>query len=309
MKTTKPNMTKDYIITLTPRDFKPKGSKYPTDAPYTSSGQLYDLLAIAAGHQEINDIESDNLEVYDGAIDYVVKNYDWEVAYIEHLNQATSGVLHYNHTTINDDNEHNTKWKDSGLLFGAYIALNYPEDFTASMKEWRENVEEVINDCLGGYEGREGLPADLAQELDEAYGSVGDDMMREYLHGDYRGDWAGVYKEAHKALFRNYDSIDLDQSDEDRRQNIITVKIDEDEGRELVADWEGCDLTKARIGSERVKAAIVGTILHAAERHVNERKARAEKRRAEREQEEAYRKERQAKEEAERRAKLLAMTK
>ncbi len=301
-------MTKDYNFFLTPRDFNAKSSKYPDDAPYASSGQLYDLLAIASGHKEINDIEDGNLEYYDAVIEYALKSYDYESAFIKKLNEQSTPSFKFNdgHGTIYEGD--NPKYKASGLLFGAWIALEYPEEFSSGLKDWKETVEEAAHDCLGGYEGREGLPIDLAKELDEDYNRAGDDMMREYLHGDHQ-HWAGVYVEAERALFRDFISITLEQNEDDRRANRLGVNIDEEEGRQMVADYEGVELTKARISEKRVKAAIVGTILHGAEKTTNERKARQAKYRAEREAQEARQKERKEREEAERKAKLMAMTK
>jgi len=302
-------MTKDYKITLTPRDFTERGAKPSIDAPFASSGQLYDLLAIASRHSEINDIEGDNLEMYDAAIDYVLKHYDWERAYIDALNRSEDGVLVALLGLDHLDDLAALVDPKSNLMAGAYVALNHPRELADGLKAWKASVEDAAHECLGGYDERKGLPLDLAKELDEAYASVGDDMMKEYLNGDPRGNWNGVYMEAKRALFRDIDSLDFHQNDDDRRKNALHVDVDELDGRQIVADYEGCDLTKARIGSDRVKRAIAFTILYAAKNAVEERRRKAEARRAEREKTEAYQKEQREKAEAERRAKLLAMKK
>ena len=300
----------DYKIKLTARDFNKPDAKYPDDAPYASSGQLYDLLAVAVTGEDSNDME--NWEAQDAAIKYALKEYDWEKGFINALNAVSTPIKAADLLGLDaGDPVMGKLWLQydaQKLLLGAWLALERAPQFNESLKDWQRAVEDVITECTGDYAGRKGLPDDLAKDLDKAYYSVEEDAMHEFLYGDGGRNRCGVYQEAEKKLFGS-DGVDLDQNKDDRRENVLWATVDEERGRELVADWEGVELTKARVGEARVKAVIVGQILHAAERQVSDRKARSEKWKAERLATEAYQKARREREEKARREKLLAMTK
>lgn len=298
-------MTNDYNFVLSAKDFNKKNAKYPNDAPMTSTGQLYDLLSVAVTGEDYNDL--DTFDAYDAALDYVMEEYDYERGYIVTLNAASDDYTKIKSLTGNDDAlAYFQQAKIDGLLFGAWYALNKPDAFEESLKDWKSTVEDARRDFLGDFIGREGLPVDLAKELEDAYEAAGDDTCQHYLHGDGGRNWSGVYTEAERALFRDYD-IDLYQSDEDRKHNRLNVKIDEANGRQLVEDWNSTEPTKRRIGVERVKLAVIDKILNAADNQTSQRKRESEKRKANYESTRQYQAEQATKAEAERTARLLSM--
>ncbi len=300
----------DYKIELKPRDFSDSQDKKPrTDAPYTSSGCLYDLLAVAAGATEYNDL--DRFGVTDPAIDYVLKNYDYEKAYIEALNGAGDSNDYAEACRLfgedaQDGGELWAAFQAQALKLGAFHALKNADRFPDDLEAWTDKVKE---DAREYWQDPAGVPQDLLTSCMEAADEAENDMLKEYLHGDYNSrNWAGVYKEAQRALFRDRD-LTLYQSDKDRTKNILRVDIDELEGRQIVADFEGVELSAARIGTERVKKAVALTILYAAKLNYNKEKEARARRSAEYKDREDRRRAEQEAAEATRRAGLLAMTK
>jgi len=279
------------IFTITPKDFT--GKKNDSEVPHTSSGQVYDLLAIASGNSELNDMYDWESDITDGAVQYVLDNYDFETAYIAHLNtQKDMGM---------SPKLYISQPADSDLEYGAYVALTYPDSFQEGLDEWTEETKDA---CRQHYDMPDTVPADLKTEIEEAVESAQDEMLREYLHGDYR-DWRGVYSEASRELFRDYD-VDFSQSEEQLVSNVLQVKVDDNDARIIVEEYEGVELKKTP-SEKRIREAIVGTILNEARHIVEKRKVENEKRKAERERVAAYQKEQKEKKEAERIAKLQAM--
>lgn len=300
----------DYKITMRARDFKPRGDKYPDYAPLASSGQLYDLLALSAGANEYNDL--DRFSATDPAIDYVLDHYDYETAYIDQLNTAGASDDYAEACRLigldEGDEAAGAIWKAfkaQKLKLGAFHALENASRFPEDLSAWTSDIKDHAREY---WDEPEDVHADLLKDLQKASDDAENDLMREYLNGDYGGRWRGVYDEAARALFPEDRGIVFHQSEQDRRKNVLHASIDELEGRQIVADYEGCDLTARRIGADRVKKAVIAKILSAATAHVANETAARERRR----QEHQAQKERQEAAEAakadERRRKLSAMT-
>lgn len=296
----------DYNFSITARDFTAKGDKYRDDAPHTSSGQVYDLLAVAGGFDEYNEL--DGFGVTDPAIEYVLTEYDWERAYIETLNAASKEYEKLADLTGSDAGsptlaDHFKRAEADGLLFGAWYALNAADMFAQSLKEWKGDVRDNAREY---WDDPAGVPADLLKELRKAADSAEDDMMREYLEGDYGGrNWNGVYREAGKALFGERDMFHA--NDDDRKANRVNVTISQEEGTALAEEYDGVE-TGRPAGVARVKAAITARIRSRARVNVEKERADRKRRADEYAEQRKRREEREQQEETERRAKLLAMT-
>lgn len=274
--------------------------------PLTDSGEAYDLLAAAAGQPGYFDAQDlwNLYEVRAESVEYVLKEYDYETAYIEELNGYTVGTFRYGSTVIDDDSARNDKWKKSGLLFGAYIALTHPDDFTAGLDEWTEKVKDAAHDCLGDFSGK-AFPADLRKELQYAYDGMEREQYDEYLYGSYesrRNSWLGVYAMASMAIFGNRECIDA--NDEDRKLNRFTVTLTDELARGYMDEPDGPSPDIAQ-----VKLAVMSGIVRSATSHYLKRQAEDDKRRESRAKEKDFKEERAKHDAMERVARLRAMIK
>lgn len=284
-------------IILNSKDFTKPTDKYH-DAPHASSGQVYDLLGIAAGCGEYNDIK--NFEAHDATIDYAVREYDYEAGYIEALNAAPSyeamaDLLGCDAGEVWPSDCWKV-WQKSDLRLAAFIALNFTKLFADGLADWTAKVKEAATEYLNEPAI---IPADLLKAINDSVDSTDEQEMKEWLNGDYR-NWRGVYDEASRRLFKDYDSATFTGTDELRRKNAVMFTIDEEDAKTFIEDMEGIDaLTLKRVPSmKRVKEAVIVRILNRAEEITAKEKREREARTMER-QEQADREASRAKAEAE----------
>jgi hypothetical protein len=251
---------KPITFSLTPADFKKETLVLTIDDSITG------LLALASGLDDDNS-EWESEREWE-AVKYVLDNFDFESAYIQHLN-----------TTMHPC---------EGLKGGAWLALNNPEAFATALKVWKAEQWDAITDHN----------ACECEELEEETAKASDcarvDCWKEWLHGDNR-NWEGLESKAGKDIFGDSDIFS------ELAFDFVNVTFTAD----FIADRNDAD--DCIYTAETLKAYAVETISYTAHKMHAKRKAEHEARATEWKRTQAYKTEREAKAEAERIAKLKDM--
>lgn len=263
-------------ITLKSKDIK---------KTYSGTGTIIDELAYASGQWTENELHNNNYDYqYDGN-DYVIKHFDFEDA----LLQATRTDKKLYDLARKLEVSLNANWekiaKKQKLQSGACVALNNEE-------QWNELLARYKDTCIEDSEFLSKYAQELKKELQEAENSFWNNLTHEWLYGDYR-DFNGIlyeikkYWDAEDIIFndKNWDEVTLVFDDE---------KVKEEMDKPTIKNYKGYLLT---------------IIKSACESRHNKEMAEREKRIAERKAIEDYKAERKAQADAERKAKILALTK
>jgi len=245
----------------------------------TDSGHFLDILALSAQCWTENEMMDNNVDWLDENIDTVLKHYNFESAFIAALN---SGAL------VCDK-----PGKDSDLLPGAFFALNHPENFAESLEVWTDELKEQANECIGQYETDD---EKLNAELLDAYDSVTEDMLHDWLHGDR--DTSGVLGRARST--HGFEKVTMDRS----KNTPDTVTI------EVSPEWVDERLDGEEQGTQADALRLVADLLaYEAAKYVKKEQGKRAERRMERERVAKHQAERVASAAAERVAQLNAMKK
>jgi hypothetical protein len=248
---------------------------------------LCDLIAKACGQRSQNELFDNCLENLDGAIDYVMEHFDFEEAWLQHLNETVSVA-------------------PGALLHGAFMKLERPIQFEAGAKEFEEKQRAIVSDCLGDYLGREGLHPKLAKELEEAYCGQEEQDIREWLNGDYR-NFDGISKEVMGRKGLNFPDSQCILDYEDYFTTAV-FDFEEADALQLIEDYDG-EEDRKEVPEALLKEALVERLTTLASNTVHDEKVKRDARREEHKRTQEYKKKReQEKEEAEV-ARLRAMIK
>jgi len=178
---------------------------------------------------------------------------------------------------------HNIPISDGIHTLVAGYALANPEDFEQLIQECKDADQDVVM----------ALFPDLEKDINEAITSTEEEMRRDFVSGDDRGNFEGLERllckefNAESADVRDYDSVTIDWNDED--------------AKELLRD------AGYKADLRQLKGYVISRLVSNAMYYKNKCKAEAEARKAERERVVAYKAECKTREEAERKAKLDAI--
>lgn len=277
---------KTYTITLKSEDIK-------TDT--TCTGMLIDKMALASGQRESDQLFSEGGydEVEDANIDYVFDHFDWETACIEHLNELDNREVNAMLAELMPDrNEKPFKdYKKQNLLFGAFLALNYPDKFAEQLKFYTDYTkEETLNEGHGSN-------AELAEEIQDARDNMWKQAYKEWLHGDYHGNYKGV-------LYHIRKYFGAEEVNYNEKTDTMSMSFDSDLATDIC---EKLDNKKA--SSTKLKHLIIESCEDGQIAEQDKRNAECEKSKAEHERIKKYQAGLKAEAEAERVAKLSKMIK
>jgi len=261
-------------ITLTQEDFTPEALLL---ADY---GYFLDLFALSAKQWTFNDLDENNWDYYAESMQYPLDQFNFEDAYIDALNAGT-------------EKPPVAIAKKTKLLAGAYVALEYPEEFGCALQDYERKLREQATDCIGNYETDN---PELNTELTEAYESMQKEQYREWLHGDYRENYAGILAEAAKC--HDFENVEYSDS-----PGTLTIEV----SPEWVIDYvTGEEDLKAN--SEEIKSDIIAIIVHQAKLWTEEESRKLKTRQEEYQKTRDYQKKRAEDDKQARIEKLKAMT-
>jgi anaerobic selenocysteine-containing dehydrogenase len=275
-------------ITLTDKDLQ-------TDL--TDSGQVIDVIALSLDQYTENEVYEDASNYNNEVINYIIENYNFEKAFIDYLN--TGGKL--------EDiagSKMQTEADVSSLKDGAFYALEYPNEFAQALDDWTEEIKMNVYQ----YDDPNSiLPKDLAEEIEKSLESYYEDQTREWLNGDHR-DWSGILSLAER--FYSVTDVTVDRS-----KNEVYFELDEDEAREIIRG-NSYDYTDEKVDKmtgtklEKVTKEQLAEWINSKANSTIAKKREANAKRAEEYAKTmAYQKERKVQAEADRKQKLLQMTK
>lgn len=271
-------------ITLTTKDIK---------EDCTASGRLIDKVAMAIGSWTQDELEDNNNFYENESQDYVIKEFDFEAAYITWLNKLSNAdkwaamFLKFDYPD----------YKKSDLLLGAWTALNRPEFFAESLKDWKAELMEELPVGSGSGVLEDQAP-ELYKALEEARDSFWKQLHHEWLYGD-RSE-PGLIRDFERWLVGSYHDINVNY---DEKSDSMTIEISEENATDFCNNWD----VAISVTAKQFKEMLCMVIGEKIELTHNREQAERAKRRAEYEKTAAYKEERAKVEEAERRAKLSAM--
>lgn len=210
-------------------NFGEKGTVY-------GCGHALDTMLYAYGLTTEEETWEWNADAEREAIEYVLREYDWEAYTLERFNEMSPGIasewLRSNFDAIAIIGSIGVKIVQSEYLPGDWLRIDFPAAFKKMVSADKEAITELVNDTPGDWTN-EKIPADLRKELTRAYESAQEDNEREWLHGDRSSD--GVLRKLVQALFGRYTAADIDW---DPKTDTVTIDTTPDEWRE----WMGYDL-------------------------------------------------------------------
>lgn len=261
------------------------------------NGELIDELAYSAGEWTSEDLYSNNFE-YEPSEPY---QYNYEKDLFTHT--RTAGELYALAQQL--EVPMNANWeriaKEQGLQAGAYMALNYPEQWATLLSAYKDKLQE---------DRAEGISEQYNKKLQEEIDSYNNDQYKEWLYGDHR-DYAGVIRMISKYYTEDSRAGEYTKYNPDTQAEAsFTFEMDE---QQLHNDYCGADLSDSASECEECKkhdfkADLLATIEHASNTRKAKDTATREARRAEFAKKKEYQAKRKLEDEAERRAELLAMT-
>ena len=250
-----------------------------------------DVLAGVVGmSSDISEWESDREWE---AHQYILEHYNWEAEYIRLRNEFP----------LDDFGD---EFANQELQYGAFLALNHPEEFASRLEEWTADIKDKARD----YDCREELPIDLRDELEEATSANGEACWKEFLYGDYRE--LGLLGEVEKFFYGLDYEVAVKHNSKDFTTELefdLTQGLKDTIHEYLCACYDegGCELgdyTEEQCG-ELFVDILVNRYIGAMDNKRSERERWAREAAEKRE----YQAKRLADEKVEREAKLKAMTK
>lgn len=239
-------------------DKKNNTMKLTLETDYTRNGNStgcgIDTLALAVDGRDSNDIDIFNIEAIDASADYVLEHYDYET---DMLKTASKEQLR--------------EW------------LEDADKQEEALKEYKERAREAI------YDGSD-YESELAKEVQKARDDAADDNYKEWLYGDYHGNWSGILSMAEKRYGVPFTT----------EKGEVYADIDE----EVAKEWKEEGYIDSTADALQY---LEGSINADAWAQFAKKKERNEKARAERERIKAYKEEQAVKAEAKRRERLQAL--
>lgn len=188
-------------------NFGEKGTVY-------GCGHALDTMLYAYGLTTEDSLWEWSADAEHDAIEYVLREYDWEAYTLERLNALE---------TPSPNNEY---------LYGDWMRFEQPGAFIETSKEDKKRITGYVWEELGDWSS-DHIPADLRKELTRAYNATQEDIQREWLHGDRSSE--GVLRRLACALFGRYTDAEVEW---DQKTDTVTIHATADEWRE----WMGYDL-------------------------------------------------------------------
>jgi hypothetical protein len=239
-------------------------------------GSLLDLLAYAA-----EESTSADLETWDAEAEAVAQTWaeDGRMLVRDSLNElnpaAVCGI-------VQDPDITPGMFKDSEYLPGDFLELEHPRTFA--------RIVDGISphDAVRG-EGPAWLMPEALTLLEKAEGYIQEDALREWLDGDYRGNYPGVLRLIPRAMFGKYTEAEMSWNS---KTDTVTITATAQEWADYLGeDWtiEGFEdlLQLPRDGAscdyeKNLSADVLATASYSAERRAERLKAKAEANHAER---------------------------
>lgn len=267
-------------ITITYDELNKHAKKYFKMPYITGYADIAEDLGECLGVGGIQD-EHWYFENVDQAEEYLRKDYNFESDLLAMSDTQYRTVLA------------NVQWpevKGDGVhTLAASHALNHEEDFASLI----EAIRDRASDYGGGNEDVYTVFPEYAKKVQEYRDDAEKDMRRDFVRGDYHGNFEGLERllvkefEADEAEV-TYDTVTLTWGDD------ATLK-------ELMRDYYG------RADLRKVKPYVLDSLVQGAQAYQSKKRQENEKRKAENERVRAYQKERDERAAAERRAKLDAI--
>lgn len=252
---------------------------------FSASGELIDELAYCAGQWTSEELWNNNFE-YEPREPYM---FDYEADLFEHT-KTDKQLGKICVALANDDILKCTRTEDGdNLQTGAYYALHYPEQWAELLKAYTEKLNA---------DGVDGISEAYNKELQDEKDSYSDDQYREWLNGDHR-DYRGVVYEIAKYFTDERDGSYAKYDHKTKTDASYTFTLNE------------ADIETAKdygYNKNQLKSWLLGEIISAGNAREYKDKIKHEERKTERERLAIYKKEQADKAEAERKAKLQAMT-
>lgn len=272
---------------------------------YSASGCLVEELALSAGEWDYEDMRDANMEYLGSWAQTVRKEWNYERTTLDALNKIESekDLLEFLGDAGTEDDQwtypDGFTWKAyeaQELQLGAYLALEYPDDFARLV----EMVEAQLGDDVEGYadEFARLYAPDFTKAVQEADDGEEDELRRQWLHGD-RSD-TGTLDRIRK--FYGAEDITYD----DKKGDCITFSFDPDIAREQVANNYG---EETKYTDKMMREHVLSEIKSSAKLRADERKRKSEARKAERERLSTYKAGQAAEAKARKEAELRAMRK
>lgn len=257
------------------------------------SGMLIDELAYSAGEWTSEDLYTNNME-YEP---YTPYDYNYEKDLFAHTQTLEQYTELCDKLQANmGSNEALLDYKKSNLQAGAYMALNYPEQWAELLDAYKEKLQEDRTD---------GISKEYNDQLQKEIDEYNKDQYNKWLYGDHR-DYAGVIRMISKYYTGDYNNCKYIPHSRETEEACFIFDIDDEQ---LHDDYCGCnDTAETCTEKHDYKADLLVTISNAGFRRAEKDKAERAKRAEERAKTKEYQAKRKAQEKAERRAKLLAMT-
>lgn len=267
----------------------------------TDSDQIIDVLALSIDQWTENELYEHNIDYVHYSLDYVIEHYDFEKAFITKLNEQPEELLKI--LTEAGQLPLWVKFTAGNLLAGAFLALELPELFEATLKDWTDEVKDA---CLSFYDEPEMIPQDLIKELEKAEEDFYKDQRKEWLYGDHR-DFAGILVMAEREY--GVEDVSVDQA-----KNELHIELDREQAVEvLINSYNYEDEEIEKMSDKKLEKAtreqLIDLINSNAGTTINRKEEQSKKRQEEYAKTKAYQAERKAQAEVERRGKLLQMTK
>src|SRR3990167_4081577 len=293
--------SKTIDIRITAKDFKkfkPRGDR--KRALFSASERVIDELAYSAKQWTEEDLHENNFDYESESVGYLLKEWKGSNAEDEFITLLNKGklktVLEFADTTDKQPKNLLPLWKQSKLLFGAFIALEYPALFTEMLGCYQHTVDEAFWDDEKLAEYAPELAKDKQDGMDEFWKN----LNHEWLYGD-RSTQGVIYE------IKKYYGAEETEYQEKHDEFIFT--FDENE---LHEKYCGCgegydDIKKCAYKKVDWKAELLSSIESNSYSIYNKKHAESEKHAIERKRLNDYKAEQAKQAEAERIAKLKAM--
>lgn len=275
-------------ITITEKELlkaypKVEGQKYKHC--FSPSGMLIDELAYCAGQWTSEDLCENNFE-YEPREPYSF-NYEEDLFKATKTGDQLYAMAQKLEVSIN------ANWsrlcKEQKLQAGACVALNNPGEWSNLLSAYTEKLQA---------DGVDGISEAYNKELQDEKDSYNDDQYREWLNGDHR-DYRGVVYEIAKYFTDERDGSYTKYNEATKTDASYTFTLNEN------------DIETAKdngYNKNQLKAWLLDSIIASGNDREREDKKKREARKEERERLAIYKKKQAEEADADRKAKLLAMT-
>lgn len=281
-----------YSITLHNKDLK---------IDHTESGLIEDKIALAINELTNEELMNNNLEYSDEVLTYCIDNFNYEKALLNWLNAKFTLPDEFLETNKTLRLVIEERFKESKLRLGAFLALEFPEEFATALEEYKEKVEELAHCYQDNEAEMDDLYAtELFDECTKANDSFWDDLHREWLWGDKR-NVEGILPAFKKWIGAK--SIDCDLTKEE-----VYLSFNEEDARDMLESSYG-DSKAAKVTAANIKMHVIDQINSAQEAVYNKQKAERAKRKEQYQKTKEYKDEQARIARLEREAKLKEMVK